>query len=223
MTGGTVGVDGIVYETSDDGGATWSGPIDLHTATSITLAGVVMHLGAGTLVDDDQVEVVTTAAVTPVPNVFGWREPAHRDGPEMRIAWVPGDDQSGDFGKFKSARQPDRSPARPLMTFGELVTVYIEGYDPSDPENERKQYEITRLLADGWLRAVYLAAHGTFEIQAENWVNARATRRKGAALRFLLAIDAMVPDAPLAIAMPTEADVDVELGDTTTELVVTAP
>jgi len=213
-TGGTVGTTGIFYAYSLDGGATWSSPVALGTATSIAVpgAGVTLELGAGTLVVDDQVDVETTAASTPPPNKFGSREPAHRDGKSSRIVWVPGNDESGDVGKMGPARQPDRNP-RPLMTIGELVTVYVEGYDATAPEDQRKQYEITRILADAFLRAVYLAAHGTFEVLAISWVRGekgKGLRQHGAALRFLIAVDAMVPDAPLAIAVPEDLDVDVE-------------
>lgn len=145
----------------------------------------------------------TAASVTPVPNRFGWREPAKR-GASPRITWVPGDDASGTLGEVGPARSPGRTPARPLATLHELVTVYIEGLDPSALENELAQYTATRLLFDAWMRAVYLAAHGTFRVVSDTWVTETKERRHGAAIRVVLSIAAMIPDAPY-----TSAPVDV--------------
>jgi hypothetical protein len=141
----------------------------------------------------------TGAAGTPVPNRFGWREPAKR-GASPRITWVPGDDGSGALGDVSPARAPGRTPSRPLGTLHELCTVYIEGVDASGLEDERKQYAATRILFDAWYRAVHLAAHGTFEIRSSGWVIETKERRHGAAIRVVLAIDAMLPDAALTPA-----------------------
>lgn len=151
---------------------------------------------------------------TPVPQPFGWREPAKRTG-TMRIVWIPGDDESGDLGELGPARNPGRNP-RPLATLRELFTVYLEAADITAPEDERKQYTATRLLFDAWLRAVHLAARGTYTIESAGWVIEKTTRRYGAAIRVLATIEAMVPDAPLEVApTDTRAEVDVELLDNT--------
>lgn len=47
-TSGTIGVSGIFYKVSYDGGKTFGTPIALGTATSITLQGVQIDFGAGT-------------------------------------------------------------------------------------------------------------------------------------------------------------------------------
>lgn len=159
---------------------------------------------------------------TPVPQPFGWREPAKRTG-TMRIVWIPGDDESGDLGEFGAARNPGRNP-RSLATLRELFTVYIEAVDPSAPESELAQYTATRLLFDAWLRAVHLAAHGTFTIESTGWVIEKATRRYGATLRVLGSIEAMVPDAPLAVApVDTRALIDVEELDVTEQMEAAPP
>lgn len=135
----------------------------------------------------------TAEFASPPLQVFGWREPAKRAGAMPRIVWVPGDDESGDLGTWLPARNPGRNP-RPLATIGELVTVYFEAVDLTAPEDERAQYRAARLLYDAWLRAVYLAAHGTFVVVAHRWEKERSTRRYGATIRAVLSIQSMVPD-----------------------------
>lgn len=147
--------------------------------------------------------------VDPVPQSFGWREPA-RAPRAPRIVWVPGDDESGDVGTLGPARGPGGNP-RSLGTLHELVTIYVESVDTSAFEDERAQYTATRLLFDSWLRAVYLAAYGAFSIQRIRWVNERKERRYGAALRVLLSIEALIPDEPAKLApVDTKALIDVE-------------
>lgn len=132
-------------------------------------------------------------------NTFGWRAPAeHPYG--NRIAWVPGDpsDSVGTMGPvmFTGAAYP-----RPLGTLSEYFTLYISATDPSDPENELKQYHIVRMLRDAWFRAAYKVAHGTFSIRSETWLSDRQVRRAGATLKVVCEIQSPVvdelPDEPL--------------------------
>lgn len=147
---------------------------------------------------------------TPVAQPFGWREPAHRTG-TRRIVWVPGDD--GELGEVGPARNPGRNP-RPLWTIDELFTVYVEAQDATAAENELAQYTAARLLFDAWLRAVYLAAHGTVRVTRSQWVSDKSTRRFGATIRAVVAIEAMVPDAPFETApVDTAADVTTYLSE----------
>lgn len=129
-----------------------------------------------------------------VPNLFGWRYPAqHQEGP-LRIAWVPGD-PSLNIGNTLPARNPGGIP-RTLAVLDEYFTVYISGQDPSDPENERKQYHVTRLLRDAWLTAVYHVAHGTFQVRNEAWDHDNKNERRwGATLRLTCTIQSPVWDA----------------------------
>lgn len=146
---------------------------------------------------------------TPPNQVFGWREPPKKTASASRIVWVPGDDSSGDAGTIGAPRQVNRNP-RPLATLHELVTVYIEASDLSAPENEARQWKVVRELYDAWLRAVHLAARGSYEIRSQRWVIDKNVRRHGAALRVLLAVEAMVPDAPYTAAPPPlSAEIDV--------------
>jgi hypothetical protein len=159
--------------------------------------------------------------VVPVPQVFGWREPAQRSGLSHRIVWVPGDDSNGDVGAILPARQPNRDP-RPLATLGELVTVYIEAQETLAPENEREQYIAARELFDQWHWHLYHVARGVSTIQSIQWVVDKLTRRAGATLRVLVTIEAVLPDAPATTApKPVDANVDVELLDHTNSFSVT--
>lgn len=155
--------------------------------------------------------------VEPVPQAFGWREPARRTG-TLRIIWVPGDDASGAMGDLGPARQPGREP-RPLATLHEIFTVYIEARDASAAENERAQYQAARELYDAWYRAVHRVAHGTFVVRSQGWVIDKALRRAGAAIRVLCTVQAMVPDAPLSLVNVEGADIqtsELDVTETTT-------
>ncbi len=157
------------------------------------------------LMDDDAAAAIPPT--TPVPQSFGWREPAKRSG-TRRIVWVPGDDESGDLGKLAAAKSPGRNP-RPLATLGELFTVYLEAQDPAAPETERNNYQIARELFDAWLRAVHLSAHGTYAIVSARWLIEKNVRRFGTTIRVLGTIEAMVPDAALETApVDTHAEID---------------
>ncbi len=149
------------------------------------------------------------AGATVVPQAFGWRSPAQQPR-APRIVWVPGDDTGGALGDVRAARSPGRN-ARPLVTLGELFTVYLEAVDTTAPEDERAQYQAARELFDAWLRAVYLAARGTFQIRAASWVIERKERRYGATVRVLGEIEAMVPDAAFGVApVDTRGEIDVD-------------
>jgi hypothetical protein len=78
------------------------------------------------------------------------------------------------------------------------------------PENELLQWKATRLLFDAWYRAVYLAAHGTFEIQDSRWVIDKTERRRGNAIRVLGAIQSMVPDSEIPSA-PVDTHAEITL------------
>jgi hypothetical protein len=146
---------------------------------------------------------------TNVVNTFGWREPAkHVEGP--RIVWVPGD-PGGRLGSVTGARNPGRNP-RPLLTTNELFTVWISSADTTDIEDERKQYKACRALYDAFLRAVYLAAHGTFYVRDERWDTKRIERQHGATVRVVIELQAPVLDEVLEVApVDTSANITLNL------------
>lgn len=161
----------------------------------------------------DAVVARFTAESTNVPNVFGWREPA-RQFVGKRIVWVPGDPR-GSLGAMGPAKQPGRLE-RSLGTLDELFHVVITSSDTTDPENERKQYQATRELYDAWWRAVYLAMPGRVRVVSAEWVVDKNERRRGAAIRAVCAVEAMIPDvAPAEAPVDTQATLDTEVLDNT--------
>jgi hypothetical protein len=158
--------------------------------------------------------------VVPIVQSFGWREPAKNLAPvSSRIVWVPGDDKTGELGAFAPPRYPGRNP-RPLATLVERFTVYVSGRDSASAEDERAQYQATRELFDAWVRAVYLAAHGTVALERPSWVIEKALRRFGAAIRVSGTVQAVIPDAPWAEVVPVGADIDTGYSDDEAEHVL---
>jgi hypothetical protein len=146
---------------------------------------------------------VADPPVTAPEQPFGWR-PVAQQPHGHRIVWVPGDDSNGDLGELGPAKYPGGLP-RTLGTLGELFTVYLEAHDITAPENERSQYIASRLLFDAWVRAVHLAASGTFSIVSANWVDSKKERRFGATIRVVAMIEAAIADSAAAIASLTDA------------------
>ena len=132
-----------------------------------------------------------------IEQAFGWREPARQTRGLPAIVWTPGD-PSGDLGKMGAPRFPGRVPNRPLATLRELFTCQIGAHDATDPENELKQYDATHKLFDAWWRAIYLSAHGTVEMMSARWIVAKNERRRGATIRAVCAIQAMIPDSAIS-------------------------
>ena len=222
---GVVGVAGIAYKVSTDDGVTYGSPVALGTGDTITVLGVTLTLG-GSIALNDFVRWEQTSPTVP-KFAFGTREPAKRDA-LPRIVFVPGDDS--DVGEIGPVVKPGRNP-RPLATLRELVTVYVEGFDSTAglAENERAQWKATRLLFDAFVRAVYLAAFGTYEIRSTKWLNERSTRRHGYSIACVLSVGSMVPDAPAALApvnvsadVATTAVIEDDASDQTDDEIVTA-
>jgi hypothetical protein len=138
--------------------------------------------------------------VLPVPNYFGWREPARqRDQITNRILWVPGDVR-GQMGRTLPARNPGRAPARPIATLDELFTCEIVAHDSAAHEVERSQYQAARELYDAWWRAVYLEAHGTVAVISTEWITLAKERRHGAAIRAICSVQSAIFDTPYDLA-----------------------
>lgn len=136
---------------------------------------------------------------TLIENTFGWREPPRQGGNPNRIIWTPGDG-SGSLGDLGGARYPGGLPARPLAMLLESFTCVIVGADPQAVQDDRAQYHQARLNYDAWLRAVYLAAHGTFSIKSQTWDVSRKEGRMGAAIKVVGTIQAVIPDEPFTFA-----------------------
>lgn len=154
------------------------------------------------------------AESTRIPNLFGWRKPASKEETGPRIVWVPGD-PNGAIGVLSTRKgQPglggDAGNPRILGTLGELFTLYVISADPTDPENERKQYAAARELFNAWWRAAFLAANATLKPIALNWIVDKKERRHGAAMRCVFAIDAPIPDQTLEV-VPADAHAAIAL------------
>jgi hypothetical protein len=200
VVGGVVGVPGITYQASLDDGATYGPITPLGVATTILVLGVTLTL-AGVVTAADFVRWVQSGPAVPA-FAFGTREPAKR-GDTYRVTFVPGDD-AGDAGEVRPARNPGRDP-RPLHTLVETFTVYCEAFDndaSGNPEVELLQWKAARLLWDGVIRAIYLSAHGTYEVISTEHMTERSTRRHAWAMRSVIAIQSMVPDAPSYVITP---------------------
>jgi hypothetical protein len=130
-----------------------------------------------------------------VEQPFGERMKSRQLGDRPRIVWVPGDER-GDAGPILAARNPGRNP-RPVLTLEELFHVEITGWDLTAPDDERyefAQWHATRLLLDEWLRAVFLAAEGTFRIVSTRWPVGNVEARFGLSCVVTGAIQSMIPD-----------------------------
>lgn len=154
----------------------------------------------GVTADLEAVYAARTPAQTAPTHVFGWREPQRHGA--THIVWVPGND--GELGAIGPARNPGRNP-RPLATIEELFTIYVHGFDATDPENELAQYTSARLLFDDVLASIYRVAHGTIAFGRATWVTAQNVRRHGATIRLVCSVQAMVPDEADGVA-PTDTD-----------------
>lgn len=159
---------------------------------------------------------------TNVEQTFGWRKPQRYDTTRARIVWVPGD-ETGGIGEVRGPRKTgDRADRRTLATLGELFHVRISANDPQFPEDERKQYEETRKLFDAWVRAVYLAAHGTILFGSPTWITDKNERRHGAALICVCEVEAPIPDSPYVLA-PADTEIEVTTSlDDVSEVTTTA-
>lgn len=162
----------------------------------------------------DAVAARFTDEGTNVPMAFGWLAPNEQMRTTSRIVWSPGD-ASGNLGALGAGKYPGGNP-RQLATLEELCTVEITAADTPSTD-ERKQYQAVRELYDAWLRAVYLAAHGTYRIVSGAWVGGDRARRMGATLRVVIAVQAPVFDEALETeAVEIEAaTIDVEQLDVT--------
>jgi len=138
------------------------------------------------------------------PNiVYGAREPQKGQnqggGGANRIIIAPGDDKdkAGSYGPPKQAARNPRS----IATFHETFRVYIwaQDGDSANRRDELKQDEACRTLHEWVVRAIRLAARGTYELKDPTWVRGATDRaRLGSELRVLLHLELAIFDTPFA-------------------------
>lgn len=137
---------------------------------------------------------------------FGWKKPSQQlaqgTGRANRVCFVPGEGKS--VGSFGPAKAPGRN-GRPLRTLFESCTVYCWAVDATSAttlNDELAQYTAARLLSDAVVRWIELAMRKTSikNLTAQpyskpEWVvEANRERMFGAELKFVLTVEAMIPD-----------------------------
>lgn len=141
---------------------------------------------------------------------FGWKAPAEQIRGDRRITWRPGN-ESGDLGAMAPPKWIGKNP-RQLATLLELCTVELYAFDRSRANDERAQYQVARELYDAWIRAVELAAAGTYQIVSSKWLDPDRTRGAGAVIRAVFSIQAPIVDLPYESA-PTDTGADLTLAE----------
>ena len=171
----------------------------------------------------DAVVAQFAADGTLAEQTFGWLAPAEQVRTNARITWTPGD-KNGVLGAFGPPKY-NGMPARQIATLFELCTVEIYAFDPAQRTVERSQYQIVRELFDAWLRAVDLAAAGTYLIVGSEWVGGDRTRRSGASLLVVFSVQAPIVDEPTATATaPADTGAEIEVHELeATDVIVIPP
>jgi hypothetical protein len=141
----------------------------------------------------------------PAPSVaFGWKEATKQvnqgPGGGYRVVLQPGD-PNGKVGDVEGARLPGRLPDTPLASMIEQATLFIWGYDASDP-SELAQWRAVRRLHDVVLAILIRTFRGRWRQIAKTFINSDLERRLGAEMQMTIAVEAMIPDdlSPLGIA-----------------------
>jgi hypothetical protein len=153
-----------------------------------------------------------TAEGTDAVMLFGWLAAAQQI-PGNHIVWSPGD-TGGVLGAWLPPKYPGRNP-RTLANLAELVTIEIAAVDNADHTNERKQYLVAHQLFEATMRAVHLAAHGTYKMLSATWIDPK-TKRSGAALRVVISVESPIVDTARGVApVDTGAHIGVHSLDVT--------
>lgn len=161
-----------------------------------------------------------TLRVTDLDAVFGWREVHRQQCKPRRVVWVPGD-PTGKAGKLIGATKAPISvatragvatTARNLADLDELFTVYLQAYDPTDADNELRQYKETRLLFDALIGAIYRASHeghavGVVHVDDPIWSTNQTEQKHGGRLTVVGRVRSPIPDDPTSYAFPTNIHV----------------
>lgn len=206
-SGGVVGVPGIVYAVSTDGGTTFGPNTPLGSATSLSVLGVTLSLSApGTVVSNDAVSWTQTGPAVVTLFSFGWREPTYHTSFEYRVVFTPG--WEGSVGELVDPLKVGGNP-RSLADLQERFTILLEACDTSDPQNERKQYNAGRRLLDAMLRMLLNAANGLVQLGETTWLGIGdtlgAVSTDGVAIKMLCSLRSPVPDVVFSTAPATAA------------------
>lgn len=206
LAGGTIGVAGITYRVSLDGGLTYLPNVaqagqthELGAATSIVIpnSGVTIQIGPGNVAANEKVSFHCTAPRMTATLAFGWPEGAKHvnqgPGGANRIVLTPADDD-GELGP------PTRVGGNPkhLWEIARKINVSIWAVDPARPRDPIAQVgAIDRLFAE-LAQAANDAAAGLHLFSDRKWVSP-SENQFGKELR-----------CTLTLAQPVTAIADVE-------------
>ncbi len=144
----------------------------------------------------ERIVAETAERLDPVPVcVFGWREAPKQvnqgAGGANRVVLEPG--SNGKVGDYAPAKLPGRNP-NPLATLVELATLFLWGFDGTDPTDARLQYIAARRLHDVVIPICIRTFRGRWKASGPEWLKPEAARPYGAEMKVLFAVEAMVPD-----------------------------
>jgi len=128
--------------------------------------------------------------------VFGWREAPKQtnqgSGEANRVVLQPGD-PNGKVGELTGAKLPGRNPP-PIATLIEIATLFMWGYDGTDPTSDLLQYRAARRLHDIVIPIVIRTFRGHWKQVSSTWMKPETEQRFGAELQVVIAVEAMIPD-----------------------------
>ena len=223
------------YQVSLDGGVTRTLEADLvltDGALSISGTGIILDFSDGALVDDTSYEYLhikdslallelfdshqadLLAHEPMVTQTFGWREPDKQLIQGARVDWVPGS-PDGDAGDVIPARNVGVGHARNLADFDEAFTIYLKGHDPTQPYNERAQYELVYYLWAAWYAALYRVGHGNIRVESAEWNIEKKERRLGAQIVATCRLRSPIPDDVSVTVSPLTIRLSAILASTT--------
>lgn len=158
----------------------------------------------------DAVVATFAADGTAAVQSFGWKASAEQIRGDRRITWRPGN-ESGDLGAMAPPKWIGKNP-RQIATLNELCTVDLYAFDRAAANVERAQYQVAHELYDAWIRALELAAAGTYAIVSSKWLDPDRTRGAGVTIRAVLTIQAPITDTPYPTA-PVDTGADLTLAE----------
>jgi len=108
---------------------------------------------------------------------FGSRSITRQPTTSFQIIDIVPGNESGDIGSFVMPREIGGNP-RHLYDILENFTVYVRGFDGSEPENQLRQYTATMLLAQAVIASARDAVPGNIIFNGWKWNRANNNERQ---------------------------------------------